>query len=139
MKTIVTGLALCATLAGAGTAFAETVQEKELRSFARCGVAASVYRSLLPPAKSDLEPTADDLALYEQVKAAEPTLRKRADALAAEADPAVRDAIAREVTDQFKAQISPPGAPRKTPREALDLYAPLLEACVTKAALLPKD
>lgn len=134
-------LALGASLVlGAVAAHAET-PDKEMRMLGRCALASSVYKSLMPPAKPPvpLEVTAADKDLYARLQAVEPLLSARADKLAATVDPAVRDGIGKELTQQFQAQMAPKDGPRKTPREALDLYAPILEACIVRAAMQPAE
>jgi hypothetical protein len=125
---------------GAATpAQAQGTPERELRMLGRCALATSVYRSLMPPAPTPMTVTDEDKALYERMKLVDPLLRARADTLAASIDPAVSAAIGEELRAQYRAQMVPPDRPRKTPREALDLYAPILEACIVRADMLPKD
>lgn len=131
-------LALCAT-AMAAPALAAEAPERELQMLGRCAVASSVYRSLLPPATSPVVPTEADLALYERMKTADPVLRARADRVAGQVPQEKRDAIAAEIRSQFQAQMAPKDGPRKTPREALDLYAPIHEACIVRADMTPAD
>ena len=131
-------LALGAALVFGAAAHAAETPERELRMLGRCALAASVYKSLLPPATPPVSanPTEADIALYKRLHDLEPTLKGRADALAETVDPAVRDGLGKELTDQFQTQMAPKGAPRKTPREALDLYAPIIEACIVRAGIL---
>lgn len=125
-------------IAVAAPALAQEAPERELRMLGRCALATSVYRSLMPPAPSPMVVTDEDKALYERMKQVDPLLRARADKVAASVDPAVSAAIGEELKAQYRAQMAPPDGPRKTPREALDLYAPILEACIVRADMLPK-
>lgn len=131
-------LALGASLAlGAAAAHAEA-PDKELRMLGRCGVAASVYKSLMPPSKNPFEPTIADKELYARLKEVEPALQARANAVAGMVEPDVAKAIQAEIMSQYEMQMGKRGAPPlKTPREALDLYAPIIEACIVRAAMQP--
>lgn len=133
------GLLFSAALAAASPAIAQETPERELRMLGRCALATSVYRSLMPPAPAPVVITEEDKALYERMKQVDPLLRARADKVAASVDPAVSTAIGEELKSQYRAQMAPADGPRKTPREALDLYAPILEACIVRADMLPKD
>ncbi len=137
-RRFILSLALGTALAVSSLAHAEEAPDRELRALGRCALAASIYKSLLPPATPPVsaEPTDADKALYKQLQEVEPTLRARADALAETVDPVVRDGIGKELTEQFYAQMAPKDGPPKTPRDALDLYAPILEACVVRANML---
>jgi hypothetical protein len=126
-------------LGAAAPAHSQGAPERELRMLGRCALATSVYRSLMPPAPTPMTVTDADKALYERMKLVDPLLRARADAVAASIDPAVSTAIGEELRAQYRAQMAPPDGPRKTPREALDLYAPILEACIVRADMLPKQ
>jgi hypothetical protein len=132
------GLIAAIALASAAPAAAQEAPDRELRMLGRCALATSVYRSLMPPAPTPVAVTDEDKALYERMKQADPLLRTRADKVAASVDPAVGQAIGEELKAQYRAQMAPPDGPRKTPREALDLYAPILEACIVRADMLPK-
>ena len=123
----------------AAPAHAQEAPDRELRMLGRCALATSVYRSLMPPAPTPMTVTDADKALYQRMKLVDPLLRARADTVAASIDPAVSTAIGEELRAQYRAQMAPPDGPRKTPREALDLYAPILEACIARADMLPKD
>ncbi len=116
---------------------AETAAERELRLLGRCGAATNLYRSLMPPAKAPLQPTEADLTLWTRIQAATPKLSARANFLAMEVGGERSRALHKEIMDQAGAQLAPPGLPRLTPREALDLYAPVLDACLAKADALP--
>lgn len=126
-------------LAASAPALAQEAPERELRMLGRCALATSVYRSLMPPSPAPVVVTDADTALWERMMRADPLLRARADTVAATVDPAVGEAIGEELRAQYRAQMAPPDGPRKTPREALDLYAPILEACIVRADMLPKD
>ncbi|MDO9474819.1 MAG: hypothetical protein Q7J28_17380 [Caulobacter sp.] len=139
MKRLAGLMAATLLAAGAAPALAQEAPERELRMLGRCALATSVYRSLMPPAPTPVGVTDEDRALYERMKQADPLLRARADTVAAAFDPAVGQAIGEELRAQYRAQMAPPDGPRKTPREALDLYAPILEACIVRADMLPKD
>jgi hypothetical protein len=130
---------LIAALAAASPAIAQEAPERELRMLGRCALATSVYRSLMPPSAAPVVITEADKALYEQMKEVDPLLRARADKVAATVDPSVSQAIGEELKAQYRAQMAPTDGPRKTPREALDLYAPILEACIVRADMLPRD
>ncbi len=134
------GLVTAALIAAgaAAPAHAQEAPDRELRMLGRCALATSVYRSLMPPAPTPMTVTDADKALYERMKFVDPLLRARADTVAASIDPAVSAAIGEELKAQYRAQMAPPDGPRKTPREALDLYAPILEACIVRADMLPK-
>ncbi|MDP2260990.1 MAG: hypothetical protein Q8J89_14860 [Caulobacter sp.] len=132
-------LIAAAALAAATPALAQEAPERELRMLGRCALATSVYRSLMPPTPAPVVVTDDDKALYERMKQVDPLLRARADKVAASVDPAVGQTIGEELKAQYRAQMAPPDGPRKTPREALDLYAPILEACIVRADMLPRD
>jgi hypothetical protein len=132
-------IGLLTALATAGAAAAAETPERELQMLGRCALATSVYRSLMPPRPAPVEFTAADKDLYARMQLVEPLLRARADALAGEVDAAKRDAITAELKGQFQAQLAPRDAPRKTPREALDLYAPLLEGCIVRGNLLSEN
>ncbi len=134
-----TGLIVAASVAAAAPAVAQEAPDRELRMLGRCALATSVYRSLMPPAPAPVVITDEDRALYERMKAVDPLLRARADKVAASVDPAISTAIGEELKTQYRAQMAPADGPRKTPREALDLYAPILEACIVRADMLPKD
>lgn len=129
--------AVIALMLTASTARAAEPPERELRMLGRCALAASVYRSLMPPAVAPVSITDADKALYGRMMAVDPRLRARADAVASELEPAARDAIGVELKAQYRAQMAPADGPRRSPREALDLYAPLLEACIARADMLP--
>ena len=131
-------LTLAAALLACAPAVAQEAPERELRMLGRCALATSVYRSLMPPAVAPVVVTEDDKALYERMKQVDPLLRARAEVVAASVDKAAGAAISEELKAQYRAQMAPPGGPRKTPREALDLYAPILEACIVRADMLPK-
>lgn len=132
-------LVAAAALAAATPALARETPERELQMLGRCALATSVYRSLMPPAPAPVVITDEDKALYERMMQVDPLLRARADKVAASVDPAISAAIGEELKAQYRAQMAPPDGPRKTPREALDLYAPMLEACIVRADMLPKD
>ena len=127
-----------ALLAASGAARAAETPERELQMLGRCALASSVYRSLMPPAIAPVQPTDADKALHARMQLADPILRARADALAGEVDAAKRDSISTELKAQFQAQLAPNDGPRKTPREALERYAPILEACMGRAQLRPR-
>lgn len=131
-------LALGAALAfGAASAHAAETPDRELQMLGRCGIATSVYRSLLPPAKTPFEATVADKDLYARLQAVEPVLQARANAVAKNVGPEAAIAIQTELTGQYEMQMGKRGAPPlKSPREALDLYAPILEACIVRATLL---
>lgn len=132
--------AVGATLVLTATAVqAREAPERELQMLGRCALASSVYKSLLPPSTAPVTVTEADKELYARLKTAEPLLQLRADALAGAVEPAARDTIAKELREQFQAQMAPKDGPRKSPRDALDLYAPILEACIVRATLLPKE
>lgn len=131
-------LPLAVVLLAGAPAVAQEAPERELRMLGRCALATSVYRSLMPPAVAPVVVTDDDKALYERMKLVDPLLRARAEVVAASVDKATGEAIGEELKAQYRAQMAPPGGPRKTPREALDLYAPILEACIVRADMLPK-
>lgn len=133
------GLMAAALLAAATPALAQETPERELRMLGRCALATSVYRSLMPPSPAPVVITDEDKALYERMTQADPLLRARADTVAATVDPAIGQAIGDELKAQYRAQMAPPDGPRKSPREALDLYAPILEACIVRADMLPRD
>jgi len=134
-----TGLIAASVLAASTAVLAQEAPDRELRMLGRCALATSVYRSLMPPAPTPVAVTAEDQALYERMKQADQLLRARADTVAAAVDPAIAAAIGEELKAQYRAQMAPADGPRKTPREALDLYAPILEACIVRADMLPKD
>lgn len=135
-RLVATGLAVLTAVA---PAYAAEAPERELQMLGRCALATSVYKSLMPPAAAPVQITDADRGLYARIQLADPALRARAEDLARSVEAGRRDAIAIELKAQFQAQLAPPGAPRRTPREALDLYAPLLESCIIRAQLLPKD
>lgn len=127
-----------ALLAASGVArAAETPAERELRLLGRCGAATNVYRSLMPPMKVPLEPTEADLDLWRRIQVVTPKLAARANLLAMELGVEKSSAIQAEIKAQALAQLQPEGKPRPTPRAVLDVYAPVLEACLAKAAALP--
>ena len=132
------GLIAALALAATSPALAQDAPERELRMLGRCALATSVYRSLMPPAPTPVAVTPDDQALYDRMKQVDPLLRARADTVAAGVDPAIAQAIGEELRAQYRAQMAPADGPRRTPREALDLYAPILEACIVRADMLPK-
>lgn len=134
-------VAICISLAAllAGQAQAAETPARELQMLGRCALASSVYRSLMPPAPNAVQPTDADSALYERMKLAEPALRARADKIAGDVEPSLRDGIAAELRTQFQAQMAPVDGPRKSPREALDLYAPILESCIARADLIAAE
>lgn len=138
MKTTMTMVLALAGLAAASAAqAAESAPERELRLLGRCAAASNLYRTLMPPMKTPLEPTEADLALWTRIQAATPKLSARANYLAMEVGGPKATAIQKDLKAQAAAQLDPPDQPQLTPRQALDLYAPVLESCLAKADALP--
>lgn len=136
------GAVFLAAMAGVLTAVPAQAAEsptRELTMLGRCALATSVYASLVPRPPAGLAPTDTDRDLLARVKVAEPRLRQRAEALASQVPAEERDGIAATLKGQFQAQLAPTDGPRKTPREALDLYAPVLEACIVRADMIPTE
>lgn len=131
------GALLALAAAGAAQA-AETPAERELRLLGRCGAATNLYASLMPPAKAPVEITEADRTLWTQVQAVTPKLAARANLLAMEVGGERATAIRNEIVGQAKALLRPVDGPPPTPRALLDLYAPVLETCLAKAAALPE-
>jgi hypothetical protein len=131
-------LGTCAALS-ASVVQAREAPERELQMLGRCAIATGVYRSILTTQGVPVTPTEADQALYARLKAVEPLLKARADGLAAQVDEATREGLKKDLTAQYMAQMNPKDGPRRSPREALDLYAPILEACVVRAGMLPRS
>jgi hypothetical protein len=135
MKSVLKILVASAVLAAAVPAAATPAQEMELRSLGQCALAGNLYKSLMGPG-APIKPTDADKALYVKLQAANPTLSQRAEQLAMAVGPEKSMAIRTKLMAELKAQIEPTDGPKLEPRAALDRYAPILEACVTRADLL---
>lgn len=133
MRTFLVGAGLAAVTTAA--AWASPAQEHELRSLGQCALAGSLYESLAKPG-APITLTDADTALIEKMTVAEPTLSKRANALAEMIGKEKAQTIHDKLMVEFKGQIAPEGKPRMPPREALDRYAPILEACISRSQLL---
>lgn len=128
-------LVVAAVLGAAMPAAATPAQEMELRSLGQCALAGNLYKSLLAPG-APITPTDADKALFAKLQTAQPVLAQRAETVAMAVGAEKATAIRTKLMAELKGQLEPADGPKLAPRAALDRYAPILEACVTRAEML---
>ena len=129
-------LAIClaAGLTLAGPVRAAETPPVEFASLLKCASGMGFYSALTRSVPA--QATAEDRALLTRVTMVEDVLKGRTDALAAQIGSAEADAIGEASKAAAKAQFEPFTRDPQGPRKVLDLYRPVLEACIDRAKAL---
>ena len=128
-------LALATSLAFAPCAQAAETPPQELTAVLQCEATLGLYdRFVADPAD---DPTDQDKALLAQMSAVEPRFEMRAMALANILDPAVVKQVIDAVMADMTAAIEPMRSHPDPRRDLIDLYTPVMMACIARGNTLP--
>jgi hypothetical protein len=127
-------ISLAAGLAFAGPAHADETPQAEFASLLKCASGMGFYSALTGSVPA--QATAEDRALLTRVTMVEDVLKGRTEALATQIGVAEADAISEASRAAARAQFEPFTRDPQGPRKVLDLYRPVLEACIDRAKAL---
>ena len=132
---VLLSLALAGGLLLALPASAAETPEQEVGGLFQCAAALGLYQSMGERPQSGI--TEADTALAASLTAYESQLRSRVDALAAGLGEADMKRLVAAIKADVAERIAPVKDDPQAPRKILDLYKPVLEACVVRAKALP--